>query len=265
MELQYISDIHLEFYKSVIKLEDFLTPVAPYLAILGDLGYCATTQYQDFVKQASEKFTKVFIISGNHEYYATTFESRPTIDEIDKQISETCAKYQNVYFLNNTEHHIDNTTVVLGSTLWSNIDNDKKHIVKQCQNDYRSIYVWDPTHQYKILVTVDDTVAMFNKNVQWLNESISKYSDKKIIILTHYLPSYKLISDTYKGSDTNCAYASNLDYLMENNPQILYWLCGHTHTPANMIIGSCQCCINPVGYVNESTVHNKSATVVIRN
>lgn len=261
MQLQYISDIHLEFFKTdTIKLEDIITPVAPYLAIVGDLGYPSSKIYDDFISQCSEKFVKVFIISGNHEYYTSSIDTRPTMSETNCQIVLICSKYPNVFFLNNSEYKLDDKTIILGSTLWSHVPDEKKYLVKQAINDYRNIYVIND-RGYKVLVTTVDTNQLFNENVKWLTGKLMEHADKSIIILTHHLPTYKLIAPQFETSDINSAFASDLDHIMESYSNIKYWICGHTHTANKLQINQCQCLINPVGYENENPTYDRCAVI----
>ncbi len=67
MRIQYISDIHLEFFKVLPK--QIVRPVADILCLAGDIGYPFSSLYRDFLKQVSRDFKKVFLIAGNHEYY----------------------------------------------------------------------------------------------------------------------------------------------------------------------------------------------------
>ena len=43
------------------------------LCLCEDIGYPHTKIYKWFITWCSEHFTKVFIITGNHEYYSTKY------------------------------------------------------------------------------------------------------------------------------------------------------------------------------------------------
>lgn len=68
VKLQFCSDIHVEF-----GTEGFLKPEAPFLALLGDIGLTAESDYRTYLLKQSEKFEKVFVIAGNHEFYNVKF------------------------------------------------------------------------------------------------------------------------------------------------------------------------------------------------
>jgi hypothetical protein len=82
-------------------------------------------------------------------------------------------------------------------------------------------------------------------------------------VLSHHLPTFHLISPKYKNSYYNNAFASNLDYLMQNHNNINYWLCGHTHSSMHCIINNCQCMTNPHGYPGENSSFDKQKTISI--
>ena len=83
IKLHVLSDIHLEFYKTLPKLEKKFQSIDPsatnILCLCGDIGYPHTKIYKWFITWCSEHFTKVFIITGNHEYYSPKY----TISDID--------------------------------------------------------------------------------------------------------------------------------------------------------------------------------------
>lgn len=256
--MQFISDIHLEFHKKgITNISQILTPSAPYLAILGDLGYPKHDKYQNFFQLVSKYFEKIFYVTGNHEYYSSGKQIR-TFDEINKEIEKTCNQYPNVYFLNNSCHELNDEYILLGTTLWSDTKNDP--YIEYSINDYNHIYIQNKNKNNIMNITTEYTTQLFKDNVNWLLKSIPLCREKKIVILTHHLPSYKLIAPKYIGSSINSAFASDLDYIMEQNDNIKYWLCGHTHSTIKVKINECACLTNPCGYPGENK-YQKDATI----
>lgn len=59
------------------------------------------------------------------------------------------------------------------------------------------------------------------------------------------------VSERYKQELTSCAFASNLDFLVE---QADYWVHGHTHDSFDYTLGKCRVLCNPRGYpINRMT------------
>jgi len=127
VKINYISDLHLEFYNDSVNFEDVMKfdEDCEIICLCGDIGYPEHSNYTKLLNFMSTKFKYVFIITGNHEYYDLK-SCNKTIENTHLMISEICKKFNNVYFLNNNmiyleEYHL----VVLGTTLWSYFDMDK--------------------------------------------------------------------------------------------------------------------------------------------
>ena len=108
---QLLSDLHLE-----VGTYHNIKAKAPYLLLAGDIGYPESRIFQDFIKQCSKKFDKVFYTAGNHEYY----NSKKSIDEIDAIIMDVTSQYSNVHYLQNSYYDLEDLRIV-GSTLWSDV------------------------------------------------------------------------------------------------------------------------------------------------
>lgn len=264
IKIQFTSDNHLEFHKG-INILDFVTPCAPNLAILGDLGYPQLDNFKDFISQASQNYIKVFFFPGNHEYYQRKNDQSPTpllsMEEIDDLMIEICNCFDNVYYLNNEEHLLTENVVILGTTLWTDIPESHQYKMKQSMNDYNYIFVKE--QHYKTGITPKQTTELHKNNVQWLKNKLEEHKDKQIIIMTHHMPSFQMIHEKYKGSDINYGFASNLDYLMEQNDNIKFWLCGHTHFNVQTKINNCECIANPYGYPGENKQYDKKKFIDI--
>lgn len=207
-KLQYISDIHLEHK---IKMP-IIIPKTNYLALLGDIGYPNRAIYKDFLKYCSRNWDKVLLISGNHEYDGIKCSNG--MIEVNNSINELVNEYNNVYYLNNNKYLLDNH-VILGTTLWTN---------------YQFCEVRKTLHK---------------NSIRWLEDNIKDNINNNIIILSHHLPSYKLIIPKYysdKYLPMQNRYANNLDYLIKQ--PINAWLCGHSHCQFETYINNIYCGIN---------------------
>ena len=231
-----LSDIHLELggANSLPKGD------ADHLFLAGDIGNPFDDNYSDFLVQCSQKYKKVFLITGNHEYYQGKIELL-----VDQYIRYICKKLKldNIHFLQKDEYHLDDNIVILGCTLWSNIKYNA-HEIQYSLNDFRRI---------KFMKSVSDYNLKHFDHLNWLENKIIEHKRKIIIIITHHLPSMKLVADKYKENIMNDAFANRLDQLIIDNSQISYWLCGHSHTANQVVIGSTQVVLNPSGYTDEDS------------
>jgi predicted MPP superfamily phosphohydrolase len=236
MRIQYFSDIHLEFYKKL----PTINITAPILCLAGDIGYPKTKIYEDFLisLNANIDVQKVFLITGNHEYYNNS------IDNVDKHIENIIEKYElnKISFLNNSSE-IYGEYLFVGSTLWSHVNN-KKYLT----NDFKLIED----------MTIDKFNSLHDTAKTYIKNTIETNKDKKIILLTHFLPSFQLIHEKYLCySEYNNCFASNC-YDLIQKPVILN-IYGHTHTPNNTIINNIPCVCNSIGYPgeNENSIFDK--------
>lgn len=255
MKIQYISDIHLEHYK----LEDIEKVIpkkeADILILAGDIGYPEQIQYKTYIQKVAMIWEKVFLISGNHEYYQTSKKIK-TKEEIDSLIEFIVEDYYNVYYLNNSKIEFTfnkKDYVIVGSTLFSDIEltnysmqvniNDFKYIYKKRKNP--ELY----THNYCKINLVDYN-EYYNESKKFIEDTLNYYRDTNynIIIVTHYAPSFECIEDKYKSSKLNKAFYSNLEYLINN---IYCWIHGHTHSQREVTINNIKVLNNSIGYIDE--------------
>lgn len=253
--LQYHSDHHLEFEqpkKFPIKVS------ADNLALLGDVGNPFSNKYQTFLADLSKLYKNIFVLAGNHSFYQR--EKQIPMIQVHEQIQSVCDQLTNVYYLNNKKFDIPDSNIrVIGSTLWTKLDTPMNRLLAQNYiNDYLSIYTTK-----SVLISPDYTNELNRINVDFIQQQIlsAKEENKRLIILSHHLPSYDLIHSQYKDNPLNCAFANHLDHLLSN--PVVAWLCGHTHKSIHKTINGVICGINPVGYANENSDYDPECILEI--
>lgn len=253
MYAHLLSDIHLEFVNNadyIKKLIPCKSNIRPNILILaGDIGNPRQQIYKSFLTEISKHYDKIFIITGNHEYYNITTTDTKCIDDIDSIIRNIVLEIPNIHFLQRNSY-IYNRVRFLGCTLWS-IANPK---LTWRLNDFKCISDMD----------ADKYTNMFLRDSTWLYSQLSKNSEEydHTVVITHHLPTYKLISDKYKDNICNCFFANHLDNLI-NMADV--WVCGHSHMAKNIKIGKCRCYLNPVGYSSENTGFDSNFIINLTN
>lgn len=251
MLIDIASDLHLA---RIYDLGDsFYTAEAPVLALVGDV--CEVRQLRKMMpvfRRMSETWETVLYILGNHEFYYSCLDS--TSDYIKEELS--CCN--NIHVLDNESITLDDVTIV-GSTLWSDMDRNNPLTKQNCKtgiSDYFFIAhsLKDGTFRSRSILP-DDTVSLFNKNTDFIEQEVKKTSGK-MIILTHHAPSYQSISPQFKTSTLNGAFASNLEHIMVDNPNVKLWVHGHCHSDNDYMVNQCRVISRPKGYYGELYGHS---------
>lgn len=229
---QYMSDLHLE-KNNIPKLEI----KAPYLILAGDIGIPETDNYQTFIEYCSKSFEKVFMVSGNHEYYQINKMFPKTIDEVNVEINDISKRYKNVHFLNQSFVNINSELKIIGCTLWASYNNTLGK-----KGDFKYIF-----KNHKDNINVKDIQGFHIAQQGFLLKQIlySQKNMEKVIVVTHHLPSYKLVKDEYRGIPYGTNFYSNSDFLIRN--PVKAWVCGHSHGYMNVNINGVPVFLNAAG------------------
>ena len=243
MLIRLLSDLHQEF--KPYEVQSLAEDKQSVLVLAGDID--VGTNARDLIIEQSSEFAHVIYILGNHEFYNND------IDEVANDVAHELRDIPNVSFL-------DNQSVVIGdvrfvcSTLWTDMDNENPvsmFKIEQSLNDYHSIYSYRDGH----MITATTTIDLFKKNMQYLEDELSRPHDGPTVVVTHHLPSFKSVHPIYRNSQINGAYASNCEKLMHDH-DIVYWFHGHTHQTMAYEINGCKVRSNPFGYAGvEENLH----------
>lgn len=233
MKIRLLSDLHTEFrlpYKthamSVYKGEDVLV-------LAGDIA-SGSTNTMDVIKFYKDLgFPHIVYVPGNHEYYGTSF------DDFNDKMQDKCAAVEGVHFLNPGSVVIDGVLFV-GGTLWTNFANSFFSL-KYCGrniNDFHAIKDFTP----------QDAVDLYNAHLEYIKQQYEMRGDKKVVVVTHFLPATECIAPRYRGPDLlNDYFANNLGSWIADM-QNTTWLFGHTHDATDIVLGDTRVVANPHGY-----------------
>jgi len=243
--LQVCSDLHIEFGHDVKTL---LTPKAKYLALIGDIGVLHKEDaYKSFLLQCADQFEKVFVVSGNHEYYRSEYHA------CNKKIKDICDQHESLFYLLKGSHYLEKENVrVIGTTLWSKVPEENTKAVQTFLNDYRRISIKDPDdpEAKERMILCKDTNAWFDSELEFVKTQIKEASTLKqrVVILTHHSPvlGFGCSNPEYWGQNTNCAFATDLRHMFEE--PVKSWCYGHTHWFHDMTFNGVRVISNPRGY-----------------
>ena len=233
MNIQILSDLHLEHYpdhgREIVDSLDFsgadLVILAGDIAGLGDRALIAVQRIQALCNRVDGT---VLYIPGNHEYYGAS----PAF--VEHALRQLEAQAPNIHILRTGEVYEDDGIRILGDTLWFPDDSENWRFAR-LMSDFLVIREFTPwVYQQNAALT------------EWLERELRPGD----IVVTHHLPSERIIASQYAGSVLNRFFVSDLTSLiLERKPAL--WVCGHTHTSIDTVLGETRIICNPRGYPNE--------------
>ena len=267
MKIKVVSDLHLEFSDINIKndegcdvlilsgdimvatdLHDHPEPAntADQTAIANVTGLgrkqISSQRFRDFLKRCSFQFPHVIYVAGNHEFYHGKWNQSLIT------LSNECAKFPNVYFLEAGSKKIDDVTFI-GGTLWTDMNKGDPvtlHSVRDMMNDFRVIK--KDLEGYTNLKP-HDTVIRHRHMLGYIKTVVAERPDEKFVVVGHHAPSKLSTHEQYADQYLmNGAYSSDLSEFIMDRPQIKLWTHGHTHHPFDYVIGETRVVCNPRGY-----------------
>jgi predicted phosphodiesterase len=230
--IQYVSDLHLET-NHIKNFESVIKPVAPYLALVGDIGHINHFLYEPFLNYVSNNFEKVFYVPGNHEFYSNSFQP---MEEIEFEMKRLTYSFPNVHYMNRKNYKIDELNVgIIGTPLWTPHFSSKKIYINKKETLHP---------QYSNL--------MHQLDYTYIDEYCRRFARTytSTVILTHFMPSYSLIPNKYQNYPRKENFASHSDFLFEH--PIKCWIYGHTHIASSKFVRNKLALTNPFGYITQS-------------
>lgn len=242
MLIRYISDIHSEFFS--FKRDEIIPGECDVLILAGDIGIPHRSPLFEIFDWVSSNFEKTFYVMGNHEYYSDIL----SMEETKKSIEIALKLFPNITLLDRSAE-VYKGYQFIGATLWSMVEDARYKI-----NDVVNIPDLD----------IEKYNTLHFQDREYLGGELKKELPEGVrgrIVITHHLPSKKLISSEYEGSPYNQWFASSLDdlFVLEEG-NIKAWFYGHTHTPLppeGVEIDGVRFYCNPLGYPHEKRLERE--------
>lgn len=222
-------------------------------------------RFKNFFARCASEFPHVVMIAGNHESY------HGDIAKTNQLLKDAVAHLPNFHVLEKETFVLGDVTFI-GGTLWTDMNGGHRgtlYHVERCMNDFRLIknsnsmvsyktYLPDPNDSTKQITVFKEKPSTFStkdacdehqKTLDYIDVVISGKSDQKFVVVGHHSPSKKSIKPQYEHDTlTNGGYSSDLDFFIEDRPQIKVWVHGHTHHTFEYMVGETRIVCNPRGY-----------------
>ncbi|KAK2811165.1 hypothetical protein FQN50_002262 [Emmonsiellopsis sp. PD_5] len=227
-QIQILSDLHLESPPSYDQFS--ITPHAPHLALLGDIGWVKEPGLFDFFRRQLASFETVFFLLGNHEPYFSSWpraraQLRSFEDEMNQQFQQGEIRGRFV-FLDRARYDLSQSVTILGCTLHSNITSEQDHRVRYGTIDFYRILDW----------SVEGHREAHREDLAWLNEQVDSMScsepERKIVILTHHSPCLdrRAMDPRHARSAVSSAFVTDVsNEACWKSQSVKVWAFGHTH------------------------------------
>lgn len=231
LTIRVLSDLHLNN-------KGWSAPVVPadLIALAGDIA-----NGTDGLRWARQSFPDqpIVYVAGNQEFYG---------HDINALMAELRAVAQDlgIHLLQRDVLYLPGTRI-LGATLWTDYDlfgfsarwmAIDKASSRRRPNDHKVIMSGGKS------ITPAGKMKLHDISLAWLEAELAREFDGKTIVVTHHVPTILGLSPAWRNDLSSAAFASNLDRLL---PLADAWLCGHTHTAADLQIDRCHLVINPRG------------------
>jgi hypothetical protein len=231
--IQILSDLHLEELKSHDTFE--IIPMAPYLALIGDIGCAKDPEYLSFLERQLSKFKIAFLVLGNHEpFHGSWATTKQKLREFEKEIvvKNSDGSLGSFVVMDQTRYDISPNLTVLGCTLFSGTSPSQKESVSLDFSDFSCIEDW----------TIEDHNQAFLADLAWLNAQVRSIADiepqRIIIILTHHCPttSSEAINPAHSKSWVSSGFSTDLSgEFCWTSRNVKVWAFGHTHFNCDFI------------------------------
>lgn len=264
MRVSVISDLHLNF-------ADLVLPGGDVLILSGDIFEAKNLKkemynpemilleherqdrrpdrfYRFLLEECSQKYRKVIMVMGNHEFYRSVFQK--TYEHIKSQLPD------NVYLLEKESLELDGV-LFLGATLWTDMNKQDALTIYHMQgamNDYRQITMLNEERHVYHRLQPEYTVKEHLKTLEYFKNVLAENRTREggalpVVVVTHHSPSKLSTKPKYqKDVLMNGAYSSDLSEFILDNPEIKVWTHGHTHDTFDYMIGETRIICNPRGY-----------------
>ena len=144
----------------------------------------------------------------------------------------------------------------MASTLWAFVAPAEEYFTERCVSDFSRIL----NGEFRL------SARRFNeehlKCRAFIEKAVSESKANKIIVATHHVPSFGLMSPEFEKSSINGAFTAELGNYIAESP-IDYWIYGHSHRNIDKTIGNTRCVSNQLGYVfqNEHFFFRRNAVI----
>lgn len=286
MKVDYISDVHLDFWireqnsespKFDKLVNEFINEVicakgGDVLIIAGDLGHYFA-QDSAFLLKLKNMYNHVIVVAGNHDMYLVSKNQqdkyhRNSWNRID-EMKQFCDEHDGLHYLDGNVIDIDGIKFAGLSMSWdksyinylrgglvsdesvidlfNNVMNDSRLIFQGGGGNYDVSLAYGSYYRVSSFKPLDHFKLEYEKLQNFTKE------DQIDVMVSHYSPIFPPNMPLAYAKDENTTF-----YFFDGNEDVKrispkYWIFGHTHNKYNFNKHDTKFLCNPLGYPNENT------------
>lgn len=260
MRIDYISDLHLDFWLSQMNMGKLTKEIGlgsgEVLIIAGDIGHYFNEDCL-FLSYCKTLYNHVFVVPGNHDFYLISEEIRNKFSHNSMErvlkTKEYC-DHNDIHFLDGNVVDVNGVKIGGLGMSWDTSFYEMKtgnvpqwetlEVLYKSMNDSRLIFDVDPLcyfrDQYEKLMAIDEVDVM-----------VSHYGP---VIPSDMRPEFR------NSITTTFYYFDGRSEINRLNPKA--WVFGHTHDSHDFMYGNTRMLCNPLGYPHENTYARIKSFVV---
>jgi hypothetical protein len=200
LTIQYASNLFVHKNDSWKQAQSKLkVGVANHLALLGNIGYPHNPKTKDFLRWCSDNWKAVYCVPG-----AVELQKKDNLAGLYTLPS-------NVHLLDQTEIELPEGFHLIGAPMWS-----------AWANAIAEISQWNETEHYFMANKSPHQIQYWHEeDIEFLVDRLRYHSAsfgslRKLIVMTHHLPSSLFLRNNYCKRDL-CLYDANLSHLFTKN------------------------------------------------
>lgn len=244
LRVQVLSDLHLEVGQ---QYTSYTFPAsAPLLLLAGDIGRLKDYHsYLHFLHAQATRYTKVFLVLGNHEFYDLEYEQGLALAQ--RLIAEP-SLVDKVVLLHRAHWDDPNSSLtIIGCTLWSALPGHVHQIVAAKVKDFQKIQQWTPERHNQVHI----------EELAWLRERVASLhlAGRRLLVATHHAPCIEGTSrPEHVANPWTAAFATDILQLPGVCDGVGTWVFGHTHYSTEFVRDDIRIVANQRGYVLPGSV-----------
>ncbi|HVU83869.1 MAG TPA: metallophosphoesterase [Puia sp.] len=194
MNIQYCSDLHLEFPENQKFLaKNPLQPSGDVLVLAGDVvTFYDIRKARGFFDFVCDHYAAIYWVPGNHEYYGSDISDKP---------SPLCEKIRDNLFLVNNHAVVHGGVRLVFTTLWGRISPHLAWDIQRRVSDFSAIQCEGSNftaHKFSLL---------HEESLGFLGDAFREVKEEKMVVVTHHVPTLMNYPWMYRNSPLTEAIA----------------------------------------------------------